>query len=34
MDEQGNDIFGEVVETEATKPQFDPTKQLYTLPSH
>ena len=32
MNDQEQDIFGEVVETEAPKTQNDPTKQLYLLP--
>ena len=32
MNEQDNDIFGEVVETEAPKEQHDPSHQLYNLP--
>jgi len=33
MNDQDQDIFGEVVETEAPKEQNDPTKQLYLLPA-
>ena len=33
MQDQDQDIFGEVVETEAPKEQNDPTKQFYLLPS-
>jgi len=33
MNDQEQNIFGEVVETEAPKDQSDPTKQLYLLPT-